>query len=243
MTSRQLAVQKIADWKTNVNQFAYDNFKITPDKWQEKVLNAVPSKDPDKQRIAMGACVGPGKTCVQAIIGLWFLSCNGDKFDKPKGASVAITKDNLKDNLWPEYAKLLKRSEWLNRQFTWTKSLVYNNAQPEDWFLSARSFAKTADPEEQGRTLSGLHSRYVLAQLDESGDIPPAVGNAAEQIMSQGNAEFCKIIQSGNPTSRSGILYEAWMERTTGRWFYVRITSDPEDSDRSPRIDRDWETD
>lgn len=121
--------------------------------------------------------------------------------------------------------------------FEWTKERVFAKDFPATWFLSARSFSKTANAEEQGRTLSGLHSKYVLALIDESGDIPPPVAKAAEQILS--SCEWGKIIQAGNPTSHDGILYAA---ATSQRhlWHVIRITSDPDDPKRSSRVDIDW---
>lgn len=230
------AREKIKGWRENPCKFVYDNFQTVPDKWQEKVLEAFASPDKDKARISMQACAGPGKSAALAWCGWNFLSCYGGRGDHPKGAVVATTKDNLKDNLWPEFSKWQGRSEYLSDSFTWTKERIYANDFPEDWFLSARSWSKTADAEEQGRTLSGLHSGYVLALVDESGDIPVAVLKAGEQALS--NCKFGKILQAGNPTSKSGMLYAA--SHTLKNWYVVRITGDPNDPDRSPRIDLQW---
>lgn len=104
--------------------------------------------------------------------------------------------------------------------------------------MAARSFSKTANEEELGRTLSGLHGKYVMGVLDESGDIPVQVAKAAEQALST-KPLFGKILQAGNPSSRKGILFAA---ATTLRdlWHMVRITGDPDDPDRSQRIDLEW---
>jgi phage terminase large subunit len=232
----QAARSRIRDWRENPVKFVWDNFKTDPDKWQVKVLDAFASQDKDKQRISMQACAGPGKSAALAWCGWNFLSCYGGRGDHPKGAVVATTKDNLKDNLWPELSKWQNRSDYLKESFTWTKERIYANDFAEDWFLSARSWSKTADAEEQGRTLSGLHSGYVLAMVDESGDIPVAVLKAGEQALS--NCKFGKILQAGNPTSKSGMLYAA--SHTLKNWYVVRITGDPDDPDRSPRIDKEW---
>ena len=232
----QAARAKVKDWRDNPCKFVYDNFKVTPDKWQEEVLNVFPSQDADKMRISMQACAGPGKSAALAWCGWNFLSCYGGRGDHPKGAAVSTTKDNLKDNLWPEFSKWQSRSPYLSESFTWTKEGIYANDYPEDWFLSARSWSKTADAEEQGRTLSGLHSGYVLALVDESGDIPIPVLKAGEQALS--NCKWGKIIQAGNPTSKAGMLYAAG--HSLKGWYVVRITGDPDDPNRSPRIDIEW---
>lgn len=230
--------RKIKRWREHPAQQVKDEFGVDPDKWQLEVLNVFPSQEPDKLRISLQACAGPGKTAVLAWCGWNFLSCYGEPGNHPKGAAVSVTGDNLADNLWPEFAKWQSRSELLTRAFTWTKSRIFNNDHPEDWFIAARSYSKTADAEEQGRTLSGLHSKYALGLIDESGDIPVAVGKAAEQMLST-KPKFGKIMQAGNPTSIEGMLHAA---ATTLRhlWYIVRITGDPDDPNRSSRIDIEW---
>lgn len=232
---------QIYDWRNNVTQYAFDNFGFVPDAWQKQAFDVFPSMDPDKLRISLQACAGPGKTGVLAILGWNFLSCYGDNHDHPKGVGVSVTADNLKDNLWPEFSKWLNisraRHAYLSSAFTWQKERIFANNHPETWFLSARSWSKSADPEEQGRTLSGIHSEYVLFLIDESGEIPLSVLKSAEQAIGKGR--FAKIVQAGNPTSHAGMLYAA-ATRLRDMWHIIRITGDPEDPDRSPRIDIEW---
>jgi phage terminase large subunit len=224
---------RIQQWKADPVQFVRDNFKVEPDRWQVQGLRAF--ADPSLQRIAFQACAGPGKTAVLSWLGWNFLSCYAAKGEHPKGAAVSITSDNLKDNLWAELAKWRDRSPFLQAAFEWTKERIFARDHPSTWFISARSWSKSASPEEQGRTLSGLHSRFVLYLVDESGDISPAVSRAAEQGLS--NCTFGKIIQAGNPTSHAGMLYHA---AESNRWEVIRITGDPDDENRSPRIDLEW---
>lgn len=235
MTALQKAGAKIRYWREKSIRFFTEELHMVPDKWQEKAMDAW--DNPNIKRISLQACAGPGKSALLAGFGLHFLSCQGEPGDHPKGAAVSITGDNLRDNLWPEYAKWRNQSEFLKRAFTWNAERLYANDHPETWFIAARSFAKTANAEDQGKTLSGLHSGYVLAQMDESGGIPLTVGKTAEQALSK--CKWGKIIQAGNPMSRDGMLYAA---ATTLRdlWHVIRITGDPEDSDRSPRIDINW---
>lgn len=233
------AQRKIKAWRENPVLFAWDNFQFEPDPWQREAFEAFGKQDQAKLRISLQACVGPGKSAVLAICGWNFLSCYGEIGNHPKGAAVSITSDNLKDNLWPEFSKWQSKSPFLTAAFTWTKERIFANDHPETWFLSARSWSKTADPEEQGRTLSGLHSGYVLILIDESGEIPTAVLKSGEQIMSENECKFGRIMQAGNPTSLSGMLYAA---ATTLReqWHVIRITGDPDDPKRSSRIDIEW---
>lgn len=229
------ASAKIKRWRDNSLLFVTEELKAQPDKWQEQALLAY--DDPKIQRISLQACAGPGKSALEAWIGLHFMSCYGDIGDHPKGAAVSITSDNLKDNLWPEFAKWQGRSEFLKKAFTWNSERLYANDHPETWFISARTWSKTASAEEQGKTLSGLHSGFVLVLVDESGGIPLTVARAGEQALSK--CRVGKIIQAGNPLNRDGMLYAA---ATTLRhlWHVIRITGDPDDPNRSPRIDLDW---
>lgn len=229
------AAQKIKRWQQSSIAFVREELHVEPDKWQAEALLAW--DDPKKKRISLQACAGPGKSAVMAWMGLHFISTRGDVGDHPKGAAVSITGDNLKDNLWPEFAKWQARSEFLKFAFTWNSERFYANDHPETWFISARSFSKTANAEEQGKTLSGLHSGFVLALIDESGAIPMQVARAADQALS--TCRWGKIVQAGNPLTRDGMLYAA---ATILRhlWHVITITGDPDDPNRSPRIDIEW---
>lgn len=131
-------------------------------------------------------------------------------------------------------------SPFLKEAFTWTQSRIFANDHPNTWFLSARSFPKTADKETIGKTLSGLHGKYLLYLIDESGDIPPEIAKAAEQGLGetlQREGGVAKIMTAGNPISREGLLYHA---NTSSAWHVIRITSDPNDPKRTPRVSKEW---
>lgn len=230
-------VEVILAWRRDIIKFVVDNFHVEPDPWQREALIAFARRDITRFRLALRACAGPGKSAVLAWCGWWFLMCIGGKGEHPKGAVVSITADNLRDNLWAEFNKWQQRSAVLTRKFTWTNTRIFSNDHPETWFLSARSWPKTASEEEQGRTLSGIHSEYVLFLIDESGDIPLPVLKSAEQALS--NCKWGRILQSGNPTSMTGMLYAA-TSILADKWHCVSITGDPDDPNRSPRIDLEW---
>lgn len=189
-------------------------------------------------RISMQACAGPGKSTILCWCAWHFLTCFGELGEHPKAAAVSVTGDNLKDNLWSEMSKWQGRSELMQHLFEWTQTRIFSKTYPSTWFMSARSFSKTSNTEEVGRTLSGLHSKYVLYLIDESGDIPPSIIKSAEQGLSTG-PKFGKILQAGNPTSHDGMLYEA-ATKLRHQWHVIKITGDPDDPNRSPRIDINW---
>lgn len=235
-TSRVSDADVIRRWRHDPCAMVREAFKAEPDIWQQEALRAFASKDHPKLRIALQACAGPGKTSVLAFCAWNFLACYAQIGEHPKGAAVSITSDNLKDNLWSELSKWRERSPWFVDRFEWTKERVFAREHPSTWFISARTWAKSASSEEQGRTLSGLHAKFVLYLIDESGDISPAVGKAAEQGLS--NCTWGRIVQAGNPTSHQGMLYQAALSPDTHK--VISITADPDDPRRSTRIDIEW---
>lgn len=229
------AQAKIRAWRNDANLFVREVFGAEPDAWQCDVL-AECSK-PGRKRIAMKACAGPGKTALLAWEGWRRLACYARPGEHPKGAAVAITNDNLRDNLWAELAKWQGRSPFLKQAFTWTKQRIFANDHPETWFLSARGYSKTADQDAIGRTLSGLHSLFPFYLIDESGDIPPNMLRSAEQGLT--SCEDGVILTAGNTTSHEGLLYFA-CSVARDQWFVVSITADPDDPKRTPRVDIEW---
>jgi phage terminase large subunit len=184
----------------------------------------------------MKACTGPGKSAALAWIGWWRLSCFARKGEHPKGAALSGEgRDNLRDNLWAELSKWQQRSEYLKSAFTWNAERIYSNDHPNTWFLSARSYPKDANAEAIGSSLSGLHGEFPFILLDETGLMPIAVGQKAEQIFTGGLVDGL-IGQAGNPTSTTGLLYEI-STNEANRWKVITITADPDDPKRTPRVD------
>lgn len=223
---------KWAEWKNNakgVRQFAWEMFEFEPDWWQGDVFDAFPHS----QRIALKACKGPGKTCVLAILGWYFMVTR----PHPMIGVTSITGDNLRANLWPEIARWRNRDKFggiLQKMFEMTKREVFYRPHQQTWKMEARSWAKDADENAIGNTLAGLHADHVMWLADESGDYPQAVLPNLEGIFS-GAPKEAHIVQAGNPTSLFGPLYHAC---TLARrlWKVVEITADPDDPRRTPRV-------
>jgi phage terminase large subunit len=215
-------------------KFAVEQLGFHPDPWQEKVLVAF--CDPRQRRISLQACAGPGKSAATAVCGWYFLSTQCTPGEHPKGLATSITGDNLRDNLWTEFAKWQGRSPFLQAAFTWSSRRIFAKDHPETWFLAARSWPKSGSADEQGRTFSGLHGRNVAVFVDESGAIPATVLRAGEQALP--NTIFGKLMQSGNPISLEGMLYEA-ANRLRDQWTIIIVNGDPDDPEswvNSPRV-------
>jgi len=212
-----------------------EEFHAEPDGWQVEALREFAK--PGRKRISMQACAGPGKSAVLAWMGLNFLMCYGSRDDHPKGAAVATTERNLQDNLWPEYFKWMNRSPICRAALGWNSKRLYAKDHPETWWISARSWSKKANADEQGAALSGLHSQFIHIAFDESADIPLAVGDVGEQALS--NCTWGCLAQAGNPLSRDGMLYAA-ASRFRHQWHQIAITGDPDDPARASRVDIDW---
>ena len=161
------ASRNIKRWRENPLLFVNEVFNIEPDEWQKDVLIKAGGPTQARRRIGMRACTGPGKSAVLAWIGWHRLLCFGDKGHHPKGAALSGEgRDNLRDNLWAELSKWQNRTEILMRTFDWNQERIAAKDHPQTWFLSARSYAKDANSEAIGRSLSGLHSEYPFIFLD-----------------------------------------------------------------------------
>lgn len=181
----------------------------------------------------MKASKGPGKSCIEAWLAWNFLLTR----PFPKIAATSISGDNLRDGLWAEMAKWRENSPLIKQTFTWQKERIFAKDFPETWWMAARQWSKSADPNSLGNTLAGLHADYIMFILDESGGIPEAIMASAEAALS--SCIEGHIVQAGNPTHLEGPLYRACTSERN-LWYVVEITSDPDNPLRSPRVDPKW---
>jgi phage terminase large subunit len=222
-------VEAINRWYARPDIMVRELFGATPDPWQDEVLRAFPRTP----RIAMKASKGPGKSCVLAWLAWNFLLTR----PHPNIAATSISGDNLRDGLWKEMAHWRNKSDLLKAMFEWQTERIFAKEAPATWFMSARSWSKSADPTQLGNTLAGLHSDYIMFLIDESGSIPVPITMSAEAALSS-----CKeghILQAGNTNTLDGALYDACVRRKQA-WHVVQITGDPDNPMRSSRIDIEW---
>ncbi len=203
-------------------------FKVTPDEWQDEALALFPKKP----RMALIACKGPGKTTALAWMCWNYLVTR----PKCKIGAISSTVQNLSDGLWSEMSKWQEKCQFLKETFTWTKTRIFANEFPGIWFMSAKSWPKSASTEEQAKALEGFHADYVMFAIDESGGMTDAVMVSAEAAFS-GSIE-CHIVQAGNPSQLSGPLYRA-ATSSKSMWHCIHITGDPYNPKRSPRVSLD----
>lgn len=236
-----LADYKAREWRSDCRIFARDVTRVEGDKWQDLFWGAVsgPHIDPSAKRLlALKACKGPGKTFAEAVAGWWWLFTRWHV----NGAAMSITGDNLRDNLWAEFARLQERSVPLTHFFNHRGERIESKEYAKTWWISARAFPQNAEKNQQANTLAGLHGRHPIVICDEAGDYPDGVVVAAEAILSSlvdGKPPDGRVILGGNPTSTEGPLYRV-TKKDRDRWWVYEITSDPDDPNRTPRVDPVW---
>lgn len=178
----------------------------------------------------MPAAAGPGKTAVLAWLGWNFMLTR----PHPKIGVTSVSGGNLKSALWSELAYWRGKSKLLQSQFEQTSKEIHHREFRETWKMEARSWPKDADASQVGNALRGLHAEYVMWLLDESGAYPDSLMPVAENIFA-GSPKEAHIIQAGNPTHTSGPLYHA-CTKARNLWKIIKVTADPDDPNRSPRI-------
>lgn len=223
------ARNELARLKADPIYFVRVMFDVEPDAWQADALMA----SEKYQRVALLASKGCGKTTVMAWDLLRFL------FTRPHAniIAVSISSDNLRDGLWKESAKWLQRSPILASEFEWQKERIISKTHPSTWYAAARGFAQSADPQQQANVLAGFHGDHVKFIIDEAGSLPMALMATAEAALSSGIE--AKLLIGGNPTSLDGPLYHAAVTHA-GAWHVIKVTGDPDDPKRSPRVDAAW---
>jgi phage terminase large subunit len=106
---------------------------------------------------------------------------------------------------------------------------------PETWWMSARSWTRSADSQTQDQALAGLHADYILFVLNESGGIPDAVMASKQHSLPASRAisyrratRRISKVRCGAPASASAL------------WHLTEITADPDDPRRTPRVMAEW---
>lgn len=223
------AAMALARYREDPVSFVQREFGATPDPWQVAVLRDFRHN----KRLSLVACKGPGKTACLSWCILNFLVTR----PYPKIVCTAITGSNLRDNLWSELSKWGKRSKLIKDQFEFSKERITLKADPANWFITARQWARDSDADAQENTLAGIHAEYVLFVIDEAGGVPDAVAATAEGGLATGTE--CKLVIAGNPTHLEGPLYRS-ATRERDLWCVHFINADPDNPNRAPQVSKEW---
>ena len=179
--------------------FARDVCKFNPDANQAAVMMDVA----DASRVTVRSGQGVGKTALEAVIALWFMTTR----PFARVVATAPTRQQLHDVLWSEIEKWRSKSPLLSTILKWTKTYVYMVGFEKRWFAVARTATK---PE----NMQGFHEDNMLFIVDEaSGVAEPIMEAILGTLSGPGN----KLLMCGNPTQTSGTFYDS---HTTDRALY-----------------------
>ena len=233
--------RKVQRWCKAPWEFGYEILGIKEfDPTQIRILQAY--ADPACEMIAVKASTGTGKSFLDAVMVLHFISCYGETNNHPKGLLTSIDGPNMEANLWAEISRLFNGSEYMKQFFVMQSSKLFKKEFSQTWFVERRTWDKKADSttHQEALGLAGHHAKYSMFMVDESGGVPKGVVSAGQRtLVNKEPGSFRKLIQTGNPTHREGPLYDAFNAEKK-MWATFSMTGDPEDPAHSTRIDLKW---
>ena len=203
---RKFFARRIPVYQKNPVLFAKEVCSFSPDPWQEAVLMDIASST----KVSVRSGHGVGKTGVEAVTLLWFLSC----FRFPKVIATAPTRQQLNDILWSEVEKWRSKSPLLKELLTWTKTYVYMKGYEKRWF----AVAKTASEPEN---MQGFHEENMLIIVDEASGVEDDI---MEAILATLSGKNNKLLMCANPTRTTGTFYDSH-NRDRGLYKCHRVSS------------------
>lgn len=230
-------------WQHKPVIFFRDAMDVTLDLWQEEATQLYV----DHARLALLASKGPGKTAHLSMMCWHFFLC----FYRPKIACMSISEAHLKSNLWAELLMWRSKSRLLQASANDGLTRITLKGHEGYSFIDARSYPKSADTAAMAASLAGLHSDNVGFFIDEGGSIPDAIYNTADAALSGGDGprKRARLVTTGNPEKPDGTIYRAYKESLKDpsmrdpempEWAVYRVTGDPLDPKRAPRVDIKW---
>lgn len=203
---RKFFKQRLPLYQKNPVLFAKEVCSYNPDEWQRNVLMDIAAYT----KVSVRSGHGVGKTSVEAIVLLWFLSC----FRFPKVIATAPTRQQLNDILWSEVEKWRSKSPLLQELLTWTKTYVYMKGYEKRWF----AVAKTASEPEN---MQGFHEENMLIIVDEASGVEDDI---MEAILATLSGKNNKLLMCANPTRTTGTFYDSH-NRDRGMYKCHRVSS------------------
>ncbi len=195
--------ERIPRYRRDPVLFAKEVLLFEPDDWQKEALTDLAQNS----KVAIKSGQGVGKTSMEAVALLWFISC----YPYPRIVATAPTKQQLHDVLWSEISKWMGKSPLLSVLLKWTKTYIYMIGYEKRWFAVARTATK---PE----NMQGFHEDNMLFIVDEASGVADPIMEAILGTLSGANN---KLLMCGNPTKTSGTFYDAFH---ADRKQYINIT-------------------
>lgn len=188
-------VESLIDaWFHEPLRFVKEAIRVKPTKQQEKALLQVEQGS----HISIRSGHGVGKTALLAWLILWFM-CT--RFDA-RIPCTASTHSQLRDILWPEVAKWLRKLPLQYQQsIEWQTERIIWKERKETWFAVSRTARKEA-PE----ALQGFHGDNLMFIVDEAPGVPDEIFEVAESALTKENVFS---VMTGNPTRLSGEFYRS----------------------------------
>lgn len=186
------------------------------DTWQLAVLEALRQHlltSAAACRLAVASGHGIGKSCLSALLVLWFLTT------RPHCQIVvtANTGTQLATKTWREVAKWLRLSGVADL-LEWHAQKLTMRAHPDTWFASAIAWSR-----DHPEAFAGTHERHVLLVMDEASAIDDAIWDTAEGAMTTPGALWLAF---GNPTRPTGRFRECFAGgRFAHRWQTFQVDS------------------
>jgi hypothetical protein len=178
-----------------------------------------------KRRISIASGHGIGKSCVLAMILIWFLYSHY----LSQIACTAPSKEQMYDVLWKELSRWIGAlPSRIKNQFDIQTSHIRIVEKPMEWFARAKTAKKDA-PE----ALAGVHGDDVLLLVDEASGVADEIYETAEGSMT--NENYVMILIS-NPTRLDGKFFKSHNDDTIKHRWQRFVFS----SEESPVVEADY---
>lgn len=249
-------------WKNDPVQYFKDRLGMSPT-WQQKLILDAIKEEGAKVSVRSGH--GTGKSGATSGIAWWFLETR----EYCKVPCTAPTAHQLKDVLWAELAKWLRKSDehakrsgihprfWLSSLFRLTEDRIYDSTSGDDgkeWYAVARTSGRSNPDALQGFHASDVtvsaDGKELVAQdggddgkiifiVDEASGVFEGVFEVAEGALSSHGA---RLLMLGNPTKTSGYFYRSHhQDRAEFETIHLKTSESPlGDPDYRPRLVRKY---
>lgn len=210
VATQEKLTEAIAHWGMNPVDAIKDWFGVTPEDYQGDILNSLFRTH---SRVSVKSAHGVGKTTTESWAGWVYLNTRANS----RVVATAPTQAQLKDVLWPEFAKWHQMMpEQLRGLWDISDTHIRNKQAPKTWFAVARTSNKQEN-------LQGFHNDNVMVLCDEASGVPQPVFEVIEGILTNADehGQEAKLLLAGNPTQTSGEFFNSFHNNRT---LYARFT-------------------